>query len=88
MFFRTPAYQQPTTHLPYEALLRKKEYPFYKTRPDFMYFSVRKAGEERSLIYITTDINSRNFSFNHPESGLGIHCHRKGYEFRETLEQL
>ncbi len=70
----------------YEVLLRSKEHPFYNTRPDFMYFSVREKGAQRSLVYTVSDTDARILGVNH--SGLGVHCYRQGYEFRELLEEL
>lgn len=70
----------------FEVLLRKKEYPFYETRPDFMYFSLRKAGERRSIVYTVNDIDSRRLGVSH--AGINVHCHREGYDFRQTLEEL
>lgn len=70
----------------FDLLLRKKEYPFYETRPDFLYFSLREAGAPRSLVYTVSDIDARRLGVTF--SGIAIHCHRSGYTFRETLEQL
>ncbi|MFK7954675.1 MAG: chromophore lyase CpcT/CpeT [Lysobacterales bacterium] len=70
----------------FTGLLRDKQYPFYSDRPDFMYFSFRKTGEPRSLVYTVHDVDSRRFGFN--TQGIGAHCHREGYEFREVLSEL
>jgi len=70
----------------FDVLLRKKEYPFYGTRPDFMYFSVRESGAKRSLVYTVNDTDARILGLNH--NGMGVHCYRQGYQFRELLEQL
>lgn len=70
----------------FDILLRNKEYPYYDTRPDFMYFSIRHAGEKRSLAYTVNDADSRRLGID--VSGMSIHCHRQGYEFRESLSQL
>lgn len=68
------------------VLMRDKEYPYYYERPDFIYFSVRPTDAQRSLVYTVNDVNSRRLGAVIP--GLAVHCHREGYDFRETLEQL
>lgn len=70
----------------FEVLLRTKEYPFYDERPDFLYFSLRKAGEERSLAFTVNDNLSRQMAVTIP--GISVGCHREGYEFDETLVEL
>lgn len=70
----------------FDLLLRKKEYPFYETRPDFLYFSLREAGAPRSLVYTVSDINARRLGVTF--SGIAVHCNRDGYTFRESLDQL
>ena len=70
----------------FTILLRDKEYPFYSDRPDFMYFSVRREGEERSVAYSVHDVRSRTLGVSIP--GMVAHCYREGYQFRETYEQL
>lgn len=70
----------------YTLLMRQKEYPFYETRPDFLYFSVRKAGEKRSLAYSVNDPSARQFGI-----GVGSNsffCHRAGYDFRQDSALL
>lgn len=70
----------------FEILLRSKEYPFYNKRPDFLYFSIRHEGAQRSLVYSVHDTDSRILGVNH--NNMGVHCYREGYEFRESLQQL
>lgn len=70
----------------FEILLRSKEYPFYETRPDFMYFSIREQGAKRSLLYSVNDADSRRLGLNH--NGIAVHCSRTGYDFRQSLDQL
>ncbi len=71
---------------PFELLLRQKEYPYYDTRPDFIYYSVRKAGQRRSEAYGVADYNSRQFGLNAGE--VGAFCHLEGYSFRQLFEEL
>ncbi len=70
----------------FSALLRDKEYPYYDERPDFIYFSFREKGAPRSLVYTVHDVESRRLGFN--TQGIGAHCHREGYEFREPVNEL
>lgn len=70
----------------FEILLRQKEYPYYDTRPDFIYYSVRKAGERRSVAYGVADYNSRQFGLN--AGDVGAFCHLEGYNFRQLFEEL
>lgn len=70
----------------FEVLMRTKEYPFYNTRPDFLYFSLRKAGEQRSMAFSVNDTNSRVVGITLP--GFSASCHRIGYDFRQKLEIL
>lgn len=70
----------------FDILMRKKEYPFYETRPDFLYFSIREEGAAQSLVYTVNDIASRRVGVSH--AGMSVHCHRDGYEFRESLDAL
>lgn len=70
----------------FELLMRQKEYPYYETRPDFMYFSVREAGEQRSLVFTVNDADSRRMGVNF--NGMIVHCHQDGYDFRQTYEDL
>lgn len=70
----------------FTMMIRQKEYPFYSVRPDFMFFSVRETGEFRSVAYAVTDTDARVVGIN--SSGIAAHCHRKGYEFRESLAEL
>lgn len=67
-------------------MIRQKEYPYYSERPDFMFFSVRNTGEFRSIAYAVTDTDARRIGIS--TGGLSAHCHRDGYEFRESLEVL
>lgn len=66
--------------------MRDKEYPYYATRPDFLFFSLREAGEVRSIVYSVHDRLSRRLGFN--LDWIGAHCHRAGYDFREPLSTL
>lgn len=66
--------------------LRDKEYPYYNTRPDFLYFSFREKGGQRSIVYTVNDSNSRRIGFSTPQ--FSAHCHREGYNFREPIEEL
>ncbi|WP_432201776.1 chromophore lyase CpcT/CpeT [Erythrobacter sp. W53] len=70
----------------FEVLMRTKQYPFYAERPDFLYFSVRKEGAQRSEVFTVNDINSRHMGATLP--GMSAYCHRVGYEFNEALEVL
>jgi hypothetical protein len=66
--------------------MRDKEYPFYSERPDFLLLSVQKQGSERMVGYSLTDVNARRVGLN---LGFALaHCHREGYTFRQTLDQL
>jgi len=67
-------------------LMREKEYPFYEDRPEFIYFSVKQEGANRSSIYTVNDIDSRRLGGQF--GGLGAFCHRVGYNFQESLEVL
>lgn len=70
----------------FDLLMREKEYPYYTERPDFIYFSVRKSGERRSLAYTVNDLRSRSLGVYH--DGLLFYCYLEGYEFRERYEDL
>ena len=70
----------------FTLLMRDKEYPYYSTRPDFIYFSIRRKGELASVVFTVNDPNSRSLGVNTGE--LLAYCHRDGYEFRESLEEL
>lgn len=70
----------------FDILLRSKEYPYYATRPDFIYYSLRHSGAARSVAYGIADPDSRHFGMNAGE--VGVFCHREGYNFREDLDQL
>ena len=70
----------------YVLRLRDKEYPFYESRPDFLFLSIRKAGEQRSLAYTVGDPDSRRLGVSF--GGVLAHCYREGYSFRQPLEQL
>ncbi|MCY4156411.1 MAG: chromophore lyase CpcT/CpeT [Gammaproteobacteria bacterium] len=71
---------------PFMLLMRDKEYPYYSTRPDFIYFSIRRKGEQASVVFTVNDPDSRSLGVNTGE--LLAYCHREGYEFRESLEAL
>jgi hypothetical protein len=70
----------------YVIRLRDKEYPFYDTRPDFLFLAIRKAGEQRSLAYTISDPDARQLGVSF--GGVLAHCYRKGYTFREPLDLL
>lgn len=71
----------------FEIFLREKEYPYYETRPDFIYYSLRRSGEKlKSIAYGVADADSRQFGLNQGE--MGTFCHQEGYNFRELVEQL
>ena len=70
----------------FEVLMREKEYPYYETRPDFIYFSLREKGEQRSIAFTVNDPNSRQVGVR--AESIGAFCHREGYEFREPIELL
>lgn len=71
---------------PFEILMRDKQYPYYDTRPDFIYFSIRHGGEVRSIAFSVNDIDSRTLGMRTEE--IGAFCHREGYEFQEQLLAL
>ncbi len=58
---------------------REKEYPFYYTRPDFIYYFLRHAGEMRSLTYGVADPESRTLGIY--AGDFGTFCHREGNVF-------
>lgn len=70
----------------FEILMRDKEYPYYDTRPDFIYFSLREQGNPRSIAFATTDPKSRQIGVR--AESIGAFCNRKGYQFREPLGTL
>ena len=70
----------------FDILLREKEYPYYESRPDFIYYSIRRTGENRSVAFGVADPRSRQFGLNNGE--LAAFCHLDGYEFQELLEEL
>ncbi|MEO9467996.1 chromophore lyase CpcT/CpeT [Parasphingorhabdus sp.] len=70
----------------FEILMREKEYPYYETRPDFIYFSLREKGQERSIGFSVNDPSSRQVGVR--AESIGAFCHRDGYNFRESLELL
>lgn len=70
----------------FEILLREKEYPYYSSRPDFIYYSLRKEGQRRSEAYGVADPVSRTFGVN--AGHVGAFCHQDGYTFRQTLGEL
>lgn len=70
----------------FEIMLRAKEYPFFNEQPDFLYFSIRKYGEDRAVAFSVSDLHSRRIGFN--AGGIVPHCARVGYTFRETLTEL
>ena len=70
----------------FTLLMRDKEYPYYSTRPDFIYFSIRRKGELASVVFTVNDPDSRSLAVN--TGDLVASCYRDGYEFRESLEEL
>ena len=72
--------------VPLEILIRQKEYPYYSTRPDFIYYSVRNAGEARSIAFGVADADSRQFGLKSGDSG--VFCHRLGYTFQQNVDEL
>lgn len=70
----------------FTLLMRTKEYPYYDTRPDFIYFSLRRKGEERSLAFVVADSLSRRVGLALPD--MTFHCYREGYTFDESLDLL
>jgi len=70
----------------FEILIREKEYPYYATRPDFLYYSIRRFGENRSIAFGVTDPDARQFGTRAGE--VGAFCYREGYTFREPVEML
>ena len=70
----------------YLLRIRDKEYPYYRTRPDFLYFSLREQGEFRSVAYGVHDSNSRRMALS--VGWMMANCHLDGYEFREPLAVL
>ena len=70
----------------FTVLMRDKEYPYYSTRPDFIYFSIRRKGEQASIAFTVNDPESRSLAVNTGE--FLASCHRQGYKFRESLEEL
>lgn len=70
----------------FDVLMRTKEYPYYDTRPDFIYFSIRRSGELRSIAFSVNDVDSRTLGMRTKE--VGAFCHREGYQFQETLDEL
>ena len=70
----------------FTILMRDKEYPYYETRPDFIYFSIRKKGEARSIAYSVNDVRSRTLGIS--VGGMIAHCYLDGYNFRESYDDL
>ncbi len=70
----------------FQIRLRDKQYPFYQSRPDFLFLAVRQPGVAQSVAYSVGDADSRRLGVNVP--GIGVHCHRAGYDFRQTSDQL
>lgn len=78
---------RPSDGKEFSIRIREKEYPYYDTRPDFLFLSVLKKGENRSLVYAVGDANSRNLAVYLPGE-FTMNCVLDGYEFRETFESL
>lgn len=70
----------------FTVLMRDKEYPYYSTRPDFIYFSIRRKGEQASIVFTVNDPESRALAVNSGE--FLASCHREGYNFRESPAEL
>ena len=70
----------------FTVLMRDKEYPYYSSRPDFIYFSIRRKGEQESVAFTVNDPESRSLGIN--TGDFLAYCYRQGYEFRETPEAL
>ena len=69
-----------------DPFARDKEYPYYSSRPDFIYFSICRKGEQASVVFTVNDPESRSLGVNTGE--LLAYCYRDGYGFREALEAL
>lgn len=78
--------ERPADGAGFEVLMREKRYPYYETRPDFIYFSIRHAGDRRSIAFSVNDPASRQLGMRTAE--IGAFCHREGYEFLESIEQI
>ncbi|MEM1230391.1 MAG: chromophore lyase CpcT/CpeT [Pseudomonadota bacterium] len=70
----------------FDVLMREKEYPFYSQRPDFIYFSIRRSGEQRSVAYTVNDPRSRSLGVNFDD--MLFYCYLEGYAFRERYDAL
>lgn len=70
----------------YTIRLRDKQYPFYDTRPDFLFMAIRKSNERRSLAYALSDTDARRIAINFGD--VLAHCFREGYTFRQPLEWI
>ncbi len=70
----------------YEIFMREKEYDYYETRPDFIYFALREKGETRSVAFSVNDPDARTVGVR--AESIGAFCHRDGYTFRQPLELL
>lgn len=80
-------FTRPSDDKEFSIRIREKEYPYYDTRPDFLFLSVMNKGENRSLVYAVGDANSRNLAVYLPGE-FTVNCVLDGYEFRETFESL
>ncbi len=70
----------------YVLRLRDKQYPFYDTRPDFLFLSLRKEADRRSLGYAVGDPDSRRLGMSVGDAL--AECVREGYTFQQPLELL
>lgn len=70
----------------FTVLMRDKEYPYYSSRPDFIYFSIRRKGEQSSIVFTVNDPESRSLGVSTGE--FLASCYRQGYEFREPVDLL
>lgn len=66
--------------------IREKEYPFYDSLPDLLFYAVRKPGDDSSVVSSFHDIDSRRLGLS--TDRIFSHCQRGGYEFREVLGAL
>ncbi|MDJ0709497.1 MAG: chromophore lyase CpcT/CpeT [Woeseiaceae bacterium] len=70
----------------YILRLRDKEYPYYDARPDFLFLSIRKAGERRSVAYTVADPDARRLGVSAGDTLAD--CYRDGYNFQQSIDEL
>lgn len=78
---------RPSDGKEFSIRIREKEYPYYVTRPDFLFLSVMNKGENRSIVYSVSDPNSRHMAVYLPGE-FTMNCVLDGYEFQESFESL